>query len=82
MRHLNDADVLARVKPVTLGRYRGAITTLASWGLAEGFWPQDAEDWDDLLMEFKRQELPTKAQFITLVSALEFAVPKIRHQHT
>ena len=77
---LCDKDVLARVKPVTLDRYRAAITTLASWGIAEGFAPQNAEEWDDLLMEFKRQECPTKSQFISLVSALEFAVPKIKHQ--
>ena len=59
--HLRDEDELARVKPVTLDRYRAVITTLASWRTAE---KKQKEEWDDLLMEIKRQKCPSRSQKI------------------
>ena len=32
------------------------------------------------MMELKRQKCPSISQFISLVSAVEFAVPEIKHQ--
>ena len=77
-----DRDVVARVKPVTLRRYQAAMVTFASWALQEDLPSSSSEELDDALMGHKQSELPTRSQFILVVSALEFCVPAAKgHLH-
>ena len=77
-----DHDVVARVKPVTLRRYQGAMLTFASWALQENLTAGSPDELDDALMWYKQSERPTRSQFIVMVSALEFCVPAAKgHLH-
>jgi len=74
-----DPDFLARVKPITLQRYKSAALAVTSWAQSQGYAPEQAEDWDDLLFEFKHAHPQlTRPKFVQAVAAIEFFVPKLK----
>ena len=78
---LADRDLQARVKPITLQRYKSAILSLTSWAKPLNWNPSTPEDWDDLLLEFKfAHDQITRPKFTVLVSAVEFFVPSVKRQ--
>ena len=44
-----ETHVAAKVKPATLARYRAALLPFCEWSVSEGFHPESAEEWDDIL---------------------------------
>ena len=73
-----DDDLLARVKPNTVDRYRKTVQGFAEWIFAESFAPVNAEDWDDLLLLYKRTHELKKSAFSELVAAVEFVFPRYK----
>ena len=54
------------------------MAPFAAWLIEHRFDPTQASEWDDLLVEFKNDKLPTKAHFEQLVSSVEFLFPRFR----
>ena len=77
-----DADLQARVKPITLTRYSAAVITLVNWARSVELIPSSSEEWDDLLLEFRyaHADRLTRSKFVLLVTALEFYMPNLKRQ--
>ena len=69
-----------RVSEVTRQRYRLAVKPFIEWLLAYGLLPATAEEYDDLLVEFKNSEecALSRSQFTRLVSSIEWAFPHFK----
>ena len=77
-----DPHQTAKVKPITVERYRAAALLFVSWAEPRGLAPSCAEEWDDLLVEFKHSlgdKLP-RAKFVQVITAVEFFFPRYRGQ--
>ena len=48
-----DAQQLRKILPESLSKYKAALRPFVSWLDAHGFMPATAEEFDDLLVEFK-----------------------------
>ena len=53
-----DPDQEAKVQAETVKRYRTAGAPFASWLLEEDLVPCGEDEWDDLVVEFKREREP------------------------
>ena len=64
----------------TRQRYRAAVKPFVEWMLDYGLVPVMAEEYDDLLVEFKNSEEGslTRSQFTKLVSAIEWVFPHFK----
>ena len=73
-----DAFQLAKVQPGSLERYRRALVPFLHWLLECGYAPQGAEQWDDLLVEWRNACMPSKSSFEACVAATEFVFARFR----
>jgi integrase len=75
-----DSEQALKVKPITLERYRTQASHFVAWARGQHFHPVSAEDWDDVLVEYKNANTPmlTRAKFTTLIAAVEFFFPHFR----
>jgi len=75
-----DPCQLARVRPLTVERYREAASLFVEWADGFGFKPSTAEEWDDLLVEFRFSQASalSRPKFTQVVSAVEFFFPRYR----
>ena len=78
-----DPDFLARIRPKTLETYKKTLLVFTNWAVAEGASPQEPEDWDDWLLEFKHSHPDLKkSTFVVIMTAIEFFLPHVkRHLH-
>lgn len=67
-----DPQVAAKILPRTLDGYRRAARGFADWLVANDLRPSSAEEWDDLLAEWKACEHVTKTEFVRCLAALEY----------
>ena len=73
-----DGEQAAKVSQNSLDRYRREAAKFTTWALELGFDPRSAEEFDDLLVEFKNSQPMTKGRFETLVAATEFFFPRYK----
>ena len=73
-----DCHQAQRVQGQTLARYRAAALPFSTWLLSTGIFPVGAEDWDDLLVEYKNEFDLSQASFAQLVSSVEFFFPRFK----
>ena len=75
-----DPDQAARVTEKTLEVYRSAGLRFSTWALQRGLRPSGADEWDDLLVEFKNDQIEylTPAKFVNTVASVEFFFPRMR----
>ena len=73
-----DPHQQGKVQEQTLVRYRGAAQPFVRWLEENGFFPQTASEWDDLLVEFKNATNLTRPAFEQLVSCVEFVHPRYK----
>ena len=66
------------MQALTLQRYRDAVRLYIDFLNKHSFFPQEAAEHDDLLVERKNSDNLTKAQFETLIAAVEFAHPPFK----
>ena len=66
-----DCHQAQRVQGQTLARYRAAALPFSTWLLSTGTFPVGAEDWDDLLVEYKNEFDLSQASFAQLVSSID-----------
>ena len=71
-----DAQQRAKVQERTLQSYRKAAAAFSEWLLLEGYSPSTADEWDDLLVEYKNERSVPKASFEHTVAAVEFFFPR------
>ena len=69
---------MAKIKAGSLDRYRRATAPFCAWLHARGFNPSDADEVDDLVVEFKQDSALTKSQFEQLVAGIEFIWPRYK----
>ena len=67
-----DPHQLARVTETTVSRYKKAAQPFVEYLTEHAFDPCHSSEWDDLLVEFKNDRLPKKAEFEMLVASVEF----------
>ena len=70
-----DPHQAGKVTDGTLQRYRKAVLPFAAWLIEHNYNPSTADEWDDLLAEFKHDKVPSKAQFESAVAGVEFLFP-------
>ena len=73
-----DEHQVQQVQPATLERYRRAARSFLAWLDMHGLVASSAEEWDDLLVEFKVDTCPTRSAFLQLVAAIEWVFPRHR----
>jgi len=75
-----DPDAGSRVRATTLARYREDALLLSTWAVRHDMYPVGADQWDDLLVEFKfaNRENLTRARFTSVVASVEFFFPRFR----
>ena len=73
-----DPHHMGKVLPSTLRRYRESLRPFVIYLLENKFYPCDAPEFDDLVMEYKHEHTPKRAAFEALVAALEFACPPLK----
>ena len=75
-----DEHHAAKVQPQTLDNYRHAAKLLTDWAALHGLDPHGADQWDDLLVEFKADNVDhlTPAKFGQVVASVEFFFPRLR----
>ena len=74
-----------RVKEVTIARYQAAAKPFADWLVSEHLDPRFADEWDDLLVEYKYVRSLTsrpfsKSDFECVIASVEFFFPRFRGQ--
>ena len=75
-----DPNHAARVREQTLEVYRKSGRQFADWAADLNYEPQDAAEWDDLLVEWKNESGVTRSHFEATVASLEFFMPRLRGQ--
>ena len=77
---LLDPHLAARVQPPTIGTYQTAGALFSRWCLERSLHPTTAAEWDDILMEYKQENIRwiTKSKFANTVAAVEFFFPRLR----
>ena len=73
-----DPHQLAKDQESTLDRYRRSFRHFVAWLVERGFVPHGPEAWDDLLVEWKNDTRPSKANFEAAVAAAQFVFPQFR----
>lgn len=76
-----DPQAAAKITAKSLETYRKASVNFANWLVENELDPETAEQWDDLLVEFKwaHPRIP-KTTFGNLVAAVEFFFPVFKHK--
>ena len=74
-----------RVKEVTIARYQAAAKPFADWLVSEHLDPRSADEWDDLIVEYKyvrslTSRPLTKSDFECTIASVEFFFPRFRSQ--
>ena len=59
-------------------RYRRALLPFVAFLVERDFVPHGAEQWDDLLVEWRNDTRPLKSNFEACVAAIEFVFPRFR----
>ena len=75
-----DPHQALRVQPETLAKYRAGARDLAKWAIPRGHSPQNAEEWDDMLVLYKNRSGISRVNFINVVAAVEFFYPRYKSQ--
>ena len=75
-----DRHLLAKVTDKTLVTYRRALVPFTEWLIREGTAPVDDYEWDNALLELKRdkEEQLSPAKLGVLLAAVEFFLPRLR----
>ena len=71
-----DKHQQAKVLEASLESYKRAGAKLAEWLAAEGRTPSTADEWDDLLVEYKNVCALSKTAFEQTVASVEFFFPR------
>ena len=61
-------------------RYRASLRPFVAWLVERRFVPHGPHEWDDLIVEWKNDTRPSKANFEACVAATEFCFPQF-HGH-
>ena len=75
-----DPQQLRKILPESLNKYKASLRPFVSWLDKHSFAPSTAEEFDDLLVEFKNDTCATKTAFEQLVAAIEFFMPRMRRK--
>ena len=73
-----DPHQLAKIQHTSQERYRRSLRPFVAWLVEHRFVPHGAEQWDDLLVEWKNDSTPSKTLFEAAVAATEFVFPRFR----
>ena len=73
-----DPHQASKVKDKTLLLYRKSVGSVVAWLESNNFYPTEAEELDDALLEWKAATIPTKAKFEMAVASLEFLFPRFK----
>ena len=73
-----DPHVCLRISSETLAAYRLAASRFCAWCDLHNFNPIHAEEWDDLLIDYKNSARLTKSQFAYVIAAVEFMFPRFK----
>ena len=73
-----DAYQLGKIKEGSLDSYRRALQPFISYLIERQYAPSGAEQFDDLLVEFRNDCSPSKSSFEACVAAVEFVIPSFR----
>ena len=73
-----DAHQASRVTDQTTQRYRASLKPFLKFLIDQRFAPEEAAEFDDLLVEWKRSGAVTKSNFEGAVAAIEFACPQLK----
>ena len=71
-----------RVREITLSRYKEVSLRFTQWCGALRVYPSTAEEWDDLMVEFKNDPdiCLSRSDFAYLNAAVAFYFPRFRGQ--
>ena len=75
-----DEQQLRKILPESLNKYKIALQPFVLWLDDHSFTPSSAEEFDDLLVEFKNDVGVSKTAFEQLVAAIEFILPNMKHK--
>ena len=76
-----ETHVAAKVRPATSERYRAALLPFCEWSVSEGFHPESAEEWDDILAEYVRAHPQLRrTKFADVVAGTEYFFSRLRHK--
>ena len=73
-----DVHQSSKILPATHGRYRAAVAKFTVWLAVQGYRPDLAEEYDDLLVEWKVDTNCSKADFEGCLAGCEHALPRLR----
>ena len=73
-----DAHHASKVQASTHHRYRQRAGEFCSWLLQNKYFPETAIQIDDMIMEWKVDTNPSKANFENLLAAVEFVLPRAK----
>ena len=73
-----DAYQMGKIKEASLDSYRRALQPFISYLIEKRYAPSGAEQFDDLLVEFRNDCSPSKSSFEACVAAVEFVTPSFR----
>ena len=73
-----DAHHASKVQASTHKRYRQRVGAFCSWLIQNSYYPDTPIQFDDMIMEWKVDTNPSKADFENLLAAVEFVLPRIK----
>ncbi|CAE8646492.1 unnamed protein product [Polarella glacialis] len=74
-----DVAQISKVQTQTVERYKKALQPLVTWLSDNSYLPENAEQMDDLIVEFKYEHPDcTRAQYEQLLAAVEFVFPRYK----
>ena len=73
-----DPHSVARRLPGTIKSYQRCVALFVSWCISFGVAPQDAEQLDDLLVEWKNAAHISKSQFAAAIVGVELTLPRVK----
>ena len=73
-----DPDAAAAIQPLTRAAYRRYVLAFAQWLHSNGLSPEQADEWDDLLVEWKNMMSVSKSAFGGAVASIEYFFPCFR----
>ena len=73
-----DSTARCKITQKTIDVYRCSVSSFTSWLLANQLGPQNAQQWDDLIAEWRHATQPSKTDFCNTVAAVEFFFPVYR----
>ena len=73
-----DVHQAAKVQDKTLKVYQRAVLPFVQFLRRRGYSPASAEEYDDLLVEWKNAETVRRSDFCTALAAVEFYFPRFK----